>query len=120
MQAAANQDDQTGLTQIETDIGAIAAAMAAMRAAAQFPPPIDFGTASAGGAGTLTDAAKDWPVNAFGPGTYYNFAVRIVAGTGAGQFRIIASNTANELTVATNWTTPPAADSSYLIFNVGA
>lgn len=68
------------------------------------------GTASAGGASTLTDAAKAWPVNGWA-----NFQVRIKSGTGAGQVRSIASNTATVLTVSAAWTTNPDATSIYVI-----
>lgn len=67
------------------------------------------GTASAGGATTLTDASKSWDVN-----TWANYQVRIVAGTGAGQIRVITSNTATALTVP-SWTTNPDATSQYVI-----
>ncbi|MFH1140626.1 MAG: hypothetical protein V1724_02915 [Chloroflexota bacterium] len=72
---------------------------------------LDSGTATAGGAATLTDAAKSWPVDAFGAIAI----VEIVEGVGWGQVRLIVSNTATVLTVATNWTTPPDATSRYAI-----
>lgn len=68
------------------------------------------GTASAGAASTLTDGAKAWPVNGWA-----NCQVRIKSGTGAGQVRAIASNTATVLTVGTAWTTAPDATSVYVI-----
>lgn len=70
----------------------------------------DAGTATAGAAGTLTDTGKAWGVNA-----QANRAVVIIAGTGAGQSRRIASNTATVLTVSSNWVTPPDATSQYAI-----
>lgn len=67
-------------------------------------------TATAGAATTLTDSAKNWPVNGWA-----NSQVRIISGTGAGQIRSIASNTANVLTVSTAWTVNPDATSVYRI-----
>jgi hypothetical protein len=68
------------------------------------------GTATAGGASTLTNSAKSWATNQFA-----NAQVRIVSGTGAGQIRTIASNTATELTVSFSWTTTPDSTSAYSI-----
>jgi hypothetical protein len=68
------------------------------------------GTATAGGASTLTNSAKTWTVN-----QWTNYQVRIVSGTGAGQIRTIASNTATALTTSAAWTTPPDATSVYSI-----
>ena len=70
----------------------------------------DSGTASAGGATTLSDAAKAWTVDAWKD----NYTVYIVGGTGTGQSREITGNTATELTVAA-WDTPPDATSQYEI-----
>ena len=67
-------------------------------------------TATAGAASTLTDTVKTWPVNGWA-----NSQVRIVSGTGAGQIRSIASNTANVLTVSAAWTVNPDATSVYRI-----
>ena len=66
------------------------------------------GTATAGGASTLTNSAKTWTVN-----QWTNSQVRIVSGTGAGQIRTIASNTATVLTTSAAWTTAPDATSVY-------
>lgn len=68
------------------------------------------GTATTGGTSTLTNSAKNWTVN-----QWANYQVRIVSGTGAGQIRSIASNTATVLTVGTDWTTQPDATSVYSI-----
>lgn len=67
------------------------------------------GTATAGAATMLTNAAKAWTVN-----QWTNFQVRITAGTGRGQIRTITSNSATVLTVPT-WTTTPDATSVYAI-----
>jgi len=68
------------------------------------------GTATAGGAATLTNSAKAWTTN-----QWANFQLRISAGTGAGQIRTIASNTGTVITVSSNWTTTPDATSQYSI-----
>lgn len=53
------------------------------------------GTATAGATTTLTDTGKAWTVN-----KYSNWDVEVLSGTGAGQRRRIASNTATVLTLA--------------------
>jgi hypothetical protein len=68
------------------------------------------GTATAGGASTLTNSAKTWTTN-----QWTNYQVRIVSGTGAGQIRTIASNTGTVLTTSAAWTTQPDATSVYSI-----
>jgi len=67
------------------------------------------GTATSGGATTLTDSGKSWTTN-----QWTNYQVRIVSGTGAGQIRTISSNTSTALTVPT-WGTNPDATSVYSI-----
>jgi hypothetical protein len=69
------------------------------------------GTATAGGASTLTDSGKAWTTNALA----LAFQIRITAGTGAGQIRTIASNTGTAITVSAAWTTQPDATSAYAI-----
>ena len=59
---------------------------------------------------TLNDTGKAWTVNALS-----NLQVRITGGTGAGQVRTIASNTATALTVGTAWTVTPDATSTYAV-----
>jgi hypothetical protein len=68
------------------------------------------GTATAGAASTLTNTLKAWATN-----QWANSQVRIVSGTGAGQIRTIASNTATVLTTSAAWTTQPDATSVYSI-----
>jgi hypothetical protein len=70
----------------------------------------DAGTATSGGASTLTDSTKSWGVN-----RWANYAVRILAGAGAGQVLPIASNTATALTVVGAWATNPDSTSVYAI-----
>lgn len=75
----------------------------------------DFGTASAGGATTITDGTKTWVVNHF---SKLNCYVYIYAGTGNGQYRQIISNTATALTVKA-WDTNPDTSSKYaIVYNV--
>lgn len=69
------------------------------------------GTATAGSATTLTNSGATWPT---GAQSLANFTVRILSGTGAGQTRVITSNTATVLTVPT-WGTNPDATSVYEI-----
>lgn len=68
------------------------------------------GTATAGGASTLTNSGKSWVTN-----MWANYQVRITAGTGIGQIRTIASNNGTVLTVSTAWTVQPDATSVYRI-----
>jgi hypothetical protein len=68
------------------------------------------GTATAGAATTLTDSTKSFTVNGIA-----NYQIRITAGTGIGQVRTIASNTATVITVSAAWTTNPDATSQYAI-----
>lgn len=70
------------------------------------------GTASDGAVGSLTDTGEAWTIN-----TYADYSVLIWSGTGAGQIRVIASNTADVLTVTDDFTTAPDATSKYEIFN---
>lgn len=69
-----------------------------------------WGTVTSAGANTLTDTTKNWAANKFA-----NSYVRITGGTGAGQTRLISSNTATTLTVSQNWTTIPNNTSTYVI-----
>ena len=72
--------------------------------------PEENGTATGGTATTLTDSIRNWTTDMFAA---YN--VTITSGTGSGQTRIIASNTATVLTVTVAWTTNPNATSVYQI-----
>jgi hypothetical protein len=66
------------------------------------------GTATAGGASTLTDGSKSWTTN-----QYQFYRVRITGGTGSGQIRLINSNTATVLSVHDAWNTNPDNTSTY-------
>jgi len=69
-----------------------------------------FGVATAGASTTLTNSAKSWTTN-----QWTNYQVRIVSGTGIGQYRTIASNTGTVLTVSSAWSTNPDTTSVYEI-----
>ncbi len=75
------------------------------------------GTSTGGNSSTeLRNNGATWPT---GAQSLVNFTVRILTGTGAGQSRIITSNTATILTVPA-WTITPDATSTYeivLVFN---
>lgn len=71
-------------------------------------PVRSTGTATAGGSTTLTDSGAAWTVNQWAGGT-----ITITSGTGAGQSKPIASNTATVITVATPWPIQPNATSRY-------
>jgi RHS repeat-associated protein len=62
---------------------------------------------------TLNDTIKNWA-----PDQWQHQVVKITAGTGAGQVRTIASNTATQLTVTTDWTTVPDNTSEYVISEI--
>jgi len=68
------------------------------------------GTATSGGANTISNSGKNWTVN-----QWTNSQIRITAGTGRGQIRTVASNTATQITVSTNWTVNPDNTSQYSI-----
>ena len=76
---------------------------------------IDTGTTTGAGAATLTDVNKNWAVNAL-----VGSLVKITEGAGAGQLRVITSNTATQITVASNWATIPAAGHEYSIISMGS
>lgn len=71
---------------------------------------IASGTATSGGATTLTNAGKSWGTN-----MWANYQIRITGGTGAGQIRTIASNTGTVITVSAAWDINPDATSTYSI-----
>jgi hypothetical protein len=69
-----------------------------------------IGTATDGGAASLFDSTKNWPTNGWAQAQ-----LRLTSGTGRGQIRTIAANTATGLTLATPWATAPDATSGYVI-----
>jgi hypothetical protein len=70
------------------------------------------GTATSGAALTLTDTNQAWGTNVFA-----GYTVKIISGTGNGQTKTIASNTATILTVDGNWKTTPDSSSVYEIYS---
>jgi hypothetical protein len=68
------------------------------------------GKATGGSATTLTDTDQTWTTD-----EWIGSWVKIVEGTGAGQYRQITDNTATVLTVAT-WDVNPSTDSLYVIY----
>lgn len=70
------------------------------------------GSASSGGSAALTDSSQTWGTNSFA-----GFVVKITGGTGSGQIKSIASNTATVLTVDGNWKTQPGNTSTYVIYD---
>jgi hypothetical protein len=71
-------------------------------------------TATSGGASTLTRTGANWTTNQWANGID-EYHVYIHTGTGAGQWRKIASNTIDTLTTSTPWTTQPDGTSKYHI-----
>lgn len=71
----------------------------------------DRGTTTSATSTTLTDSARAHVVDRWA-GAW----VKIIRGTGRGQVRQIASNTATQLTVDTAWSITPSTDSEYIIY----
>lgn len=65
------------------------------------------GTATSATSTTITDSGKSWTSD-----EYKSFFVRLTGGTGAGQSRVISSNTSDTLTIPT-WDTNPSTDTTY-------
>jgi len=63
---------------------------------------------------TLNDTGKTWTTD-----QWVNYRVEIISGTGVGQTRRVISNTATQLTVATNWSVTPDATSKYEVYKAG-
>lgn len=70
----------------------------------------DGGTLTSSSARVVIDTTKSWTVD-----RWKNYAIRIVAGTGDGQVRQIASNGTDSLVVYDPWTIQPDNTSIYLI-----
>ncbi len=101
------------------DVTLATALPGALAAGDTFTIEVPSGTATAGAVGTLTDTGQAWITN-----KYTNWDVEITSGTGSGQRRRIASNTATVLTLAGavtgnprtgNFSTAPDATSVYRI-----
>ena len=73
---------------------------------------LDSGTAESGTDTTLTDSDKSWT-----DGEFVGKVIRILAGTGAGQWRTITGNGATSISigVGTPWSPAPDATSQYRI-----
>lgn len=69
---------------------------------------LDSGTLTAGNVNNVTDSTKSWAVDGF-----RNNYIKITGGTGSGQVRYIASNTATIISVSPVFTTGPDATSTY-------
>ena len=108
--------DATKLTTSEVDTGAVKAAIIAAekrldrKTFTTYWNVEDSGTATAGGATTLTDTGQ-FNNDDFTTRSHY---VWIYGGTGSGQVRKIISHDDDTLTVAT-WTTNPDTDSTYRV-----
>jgi len=74
----------------------------------------DFGTNTGISDTTLTDSSKSWGTNA-----YAGMVVEIMSGSGIGQVRTIASNSATALTFSDNgdWSINPSTSIKYQIHN---
>lgn len=70
-----------------------------MTTACMFNVSYDTGTATSGNTTSLTDTTKAWTAD-----QWINYQVRITAGTGLGQIRVITDNTATSLTFASGAT----------------
>lgn len=69
------------------------------------------GTATAGAAKTITNSGASFGTNALA-----GYTIKIISGTGSGQTKSIASNTATVITVDGNWKTNPNNTSVYEIY----
>jgi hypothetical protein len=110
----------TGLSSITSEGGLQILAGAPYRIAnltlgTQYNPGArDSGTSSGSNtATTLNDTSKSWATS-----TWVGGAVRITAGTGAGQVRAICANTPTQITVCDPWTTIPDTTSKYEIIGM--
>lgn len=72
--------------------------------------PDTSGTATSGSPTTLTDTSKSWTRD-----QWHGAALKIVAGTGAGQFRRIATNSKDTIVPESAFTTTPDATSQYAL-----
>lgn len=69
-----------------------------------------LGTASSGGATTLTDVTRTWTANQF-----VGYQVALLDGTGKGQVRDVIANTSDSITVSPGWTVIPSSTSRYTV-----
>ncbi len=73
------------------------------------------GTATAGASATLTDSNAAWTAN-----QWANGIIMITAGVGAGQRRVVASNTGNQITIHGTWADNPTPSSAYRLIKATA
>ncbi len=74
---------------------------------------VTSGTATSATGTTLSDTGASWTAN-----QWTSYIVKITSGTGVGQSRTINSNTGNQLTINSPWTTNPIAGSLYSIYTI--
>ena len=103
----------TGASQ--TNLPATISTDSAMASTSQYEnlsyKPIVTGTSTGSNTSTtLNNTGKAWTTN-----QWSNMQIRITGGTGNGQIRTIASNTATAITVSLSWATTPDATSTYAI-----
>lgn len=80
-------------------------------------------TLTSAGASSFADSGASWTPSAFAPSTVGGVdgaQISIVSGTGAGQERMIASNTDTSGTIMTPWDVVPDGTSTYVINAGGA
>lgn len=65
---------------------------------------------------TLTDSTKTFTTNQFQTNGTFTYTIVLTGGTGAGQARVVATNTATVLTTLENWKTTCDATSTYAIY----
>jgi len=97
----------TGSTSLSAESRNVGSAVTVDADVSTYVPPRAVVSATLG---TLTDTTQSWTVDRF-----IAERVRIVFGTGAGQLRSIASNTADTLTLTEDWAVLPDATSVYTV-----
>ena len=70
------------------------------------------GTATSGTTTTLNNSGAVWTND-----QWRGYTVYLTGGAGAGQERVVASNTSNSLTVAVPWNVAPSSSTTYAILN---
>lgn len=80
------------------------------------PTTAIMGTATAGGASTISDAARNFVTD----GVVAGWRVSIYDKTGKGQLATIASASGSQITVTAPWTTQPDATSRYKVWDPSA
>jgi hypothetical protein len=82
---------------------------------AKFEVITDAGIGTSGSSTTLVDSSKNWKIN-----QWAGSRVNINVGAGAGQSRVVLSNTKTALTVTPAWSVPnPGSGSVYQIGGIG-